>query len=92
MVTVVKKEFKDQDIVIDGETTYVECIFIKCHFYFSGTDFTFLNCKLKEPTVTFTGPAGKTMSFMQMVGMIQPNVPPSTSTPLAELPDSGTLH
>lgn len=89
MSTIVKKKFEAQDIVLDGQTTYVNCTFIKCHFYYSGGDFGFLNCQLKEPTVTFTGEAGKTFAFMQMMGVVKPQILPGA----AQMPDAGgTLH
>ncbi len=92
MQTLVRQKFDGQDIVIDGQTTYVNCTFTKCHFYYSGGDFSFINCQLQEPTVTFTGDAGKTMAFMQMVGMLPPVSTPPVAPPIVQMPDSGNVH
>jgi len=92
MNTLVRKKFNAQDIVIDGKTVYVNCTFTKCHFYYSGGDFQFINCQLQEPTVTFTGEAGKTFAFMQMVGMINQAQPPQPPPAVAQMPDAGGVH
>ena len=91
MDTLVRKKFNSQDIVIDGKTVYVNCTFTKCHFYYSGTPFQFIDCQLQEPTVTFTGEAGNTLAFMQMVGMISPP-PPQRPPAVAQMPDTGGVH
>jgi len=93
MQTLVRKKFDGQDVVIDGSTTYVKCTFTKCHFFYSGSDWTFMECQITEPTITFTGEAGKTFAFLQMLGMVAPpQQPPQVPPAIGQAPDSGTLH
>ena len=89
METLVRQQFEKQDIVIDGKTVYANCTFTKCHFFYAGGDFPFINCQVVEPTVTFTGDAGKTLAFLQMLGMISPLQQPPVAP---QMPDSGIVH
>jgi hypothetical protein len=93
MQSIVGKTFRDQEIVVDDKTAYISCKFIKCHLIYMGGDFSLLNCKLDNCPITITGPAGKTLEFMQCVGMITPGAPPPQPPPaLGERPDSGATH
>lgn len=85
----VKNTFRDQEIVIDASNAYVSCKFVKCHLIYLGGDFSLLNCNIDNCQITITGEAGKTVAFMQAVGMIVPPQPPPS---VAQLPESGTLH
>ncbi len=91
--TVFGKSFESQSIILDGKTTYAECTFTKCHFYYGGGDFGFVNCQVAEPTVTFTGDAQKTVAFMAMLGLVKPPQQPAQVPPAApQMPDDGKVH
>lgn len=90
MQSIVGKTLRDQEIVVDDKTAYISCKFVKCHLIYMGGDFSMLNCNIDNCQVTITGEAGKTLQFMQMVGMIQPNppVPPA----VGQRPETNALH
>lgn len=93
MQSVVRKTFRDQEIVIDDKTAYINCKFINCHIIYMGGDFSLLNVSFDNCQITITGEAGKTLQFMQMVGMITPVPPPQNPPPaIGQRPDSGSLH
>jgi hypothetical protein len=84
------KTFRDQEIVLDSKTAYIRCTFIKCQIIYMGGDFSLLNCTLDNCQITITGEAGKTLSFMQAVGMLAP--PPAIPPAVSQRPDTGALH
>ena len=89
MNTLLSKTIKDQDVVIDSQTAYINCRFLNCHLFYFGGDVQFVNCKLDNCQVTITGEAGKVVQFMQNVGMLSPA---SQNSPLGQLSESGPLH
>ncbi|MEA2162372.1 MAG: hypothetical protein QOK37_499 [Thermoanaerobaculia bacterium] len=89
MNTLLSKTIKDQEVVIDSQTAYINCKFVKCHLFYVGGDAQLVNCKLDNCQITITGDAGKVVQFMQTVGMIQPSHVPSA---IGQVPESGTLH
>jgi len=87
MKTLVRETFEAKEVLIDGQTTYVNCTLVNCKIIYPGGDSPFVNTKLDNCEITFIGEANKTLQFMHSVGMIQP---PSGSG--VQMPDSGTLH
>jgi hypothetical protein len=92
MQSAIKKTFRDQEIVLDGSTTYVNCTFINCRFIYLGGDAPFVNCRLDNPNVTFAGEAAKVMAFMHNIGMMQPVQSPQPPPALQQMPDGGSAH
>jgi hypothetical protein len=90
MDSAIAKKYKDQDIVIDNKTAYIRCKFTNCHLIYMGGDYQLLNCSLENCQITITGEAGKTLAFMQTVGMIPGALPIPPA--MAQHPDAGNLH
>jgi len=90
MDSLIGKTFQGKDIAISSQTTYINCKFVKCHFFYTGGDVPLVNCQIENCQVTITGEAGKVVQFMQMVGVIAPV--PQAPPALSQMPDSGALH
>lgn len=92
MQTHVKKTFRDQEIVADANNAYINCKLIKCHIIYMGGDFSFLNCQFEDCQVTITGEAGKTLAFMQMIGMLPPGGAPPVPPAMAQQAEGAGAH
>ena len=90
MRTVVREKLVAKEVLIDGQTTYVNCTLVNCKIIYPGGDSPFVNTKIDNCEITFIGEANKTLQFMHSVGMIQQQ--PQITAPAAQLPGSGTLH
>jgi len=89
--TILRKTFKNEEIILDNQTVYVNCTFIKPHFFYAGGDAQLVNCNLQEPTVTFTGEAVKVLAFMHMMGIMGPGAPPVPPA-IAQQPEGAGIH
>jgi hypothetical protein len=89
MDTIIGKTFRDQAVVID-EKNYVRCTFTNCELIYTGGDYSWVGVTFDNCKITITGNAGKTVQFMQQVGMIQPQ--PQFLPGAAQMPDSGGVH
>jgi len=92
MQSIVAKTLKDQDIVLDHETTYVNCKFVQCRIVYLGGDNPLINCSWENTQFTLAGEAAKTLAFMQIIGMMTPVPPPQIPPAVAQLPESGNVH
>jgi hypothetical protein len=87
--TLLSKTFQNEEFVLDSNTTYLNCRFLKCHLFYVGGDAQLVNCKLDNCQISITGDAAKVVQFMQNVGMISPSQLPLA---MAQAPDSGAVH
>lgn len=89
METIVGKSFKNQTVVMDDKN-YVQCTFTQCEIVYTGGDFSWVNAQFQDCKITITGNAGKTLAFMQQVGILQPA--PQLLPGVGQMPDAGGVH
>lgn len=89
METIVGKKFQNQTIVVDDKN-YVQCTFTNCEIVYAGGDYSWVHATFENCKITITGNAGKTVQFMQQVGMFPPN--PQLLPGAAQMPEPGGVH
>jgi hypothetical protein len=65
MALIKNQIFTDEPVEIDGNS-FFNCKFIRCTLVYSGgSASTFDTCIFDDPKLSFIGPAGNTMAFME---------------------------